>query len=66
MKIDFADYDGPTGLYVATGREILPLDSVAGKIALAGGAVQAGIGDPAVAAALQNELDAVIAQTKSA
>jgi hypothetical protein len=64
MKINFSDYDGPTGLYVATGKEVLPLDSVAGKVALAGGAVQAGIGDPIVADELQQELDAIIEKVK--
>lgn len=32
---NFSDYDGPTGLYVATGEKVLPLDSVEGISAVA-------------------------------
>lgn len=61
MKLQFTDYDGPTGAYVATGKQILPFDSVAGKVALGGGAMQAGIGDQQTAQQLQNELDEILA-----
>lgn len=61
MKLHFTDYDGPTGAYVATGKQILPIDSVAGKVALGGGAMQAGIGDQQTAEQLQHELDAILA-----
>lgn len=62
MKLQFADYDGPTGLYVATGKEILPLSDPAGAIAFVGAGVQSGTIDPeqgeaiqvAVAAAMRN------------
>lgn len=65
MKLKIVDYDGPTGRYVATGNEILPLDTVAGQIALLGGAVQSGIGDPQEAEQLQIEIDAAIARAKA-
>jgi hypothetical protein len=32
---EFIDYDGPTGLYVATGERIVPLSTVEGTGALA-------------------------------
>jgi len=34
MKLDFADYHGPTGAYVATDRGLLPLTSPDGMAAL--------------------------------
>jgi hypothetical protein len=61
VKLQFTDYDGPTGAYAATGKQILPIDSVAGKVALAGGAMQAGIGDQKTAEQLQTELDQILA-----
>jgi hypothetical protein len=64
LKLKFSDYDGPTGLYVATGKEILPMDSIAGKIALAGAGMQAGIGDPRVAEELQHEIDEAVEKAK--
>jgi hypothetical protein len=53
-------YDGPTGPCIATSRGILSLDTPAGEIALAGAAVQAGIGDVDVARAVQEDVDAAI------
>ena len=46
MKLKFADYDGPTGLYVATGKEILPLSDPLGAIAFVGAGIQSGTIDP--------------------
>ena len=40
----FTDYDGPTGLYVATGEKILPLDSVEGLSAVAQSAMLTSLG----------------------
>jgi hypothetical protein len=62
MTIKFTDYEGPTGLFVATGEEILPLVSVPGMIAVAGAGMQAGIGDPQEAEELQEAIDAAIAK----
>lgn len=64
MDLKLSDYDGPTGAFIATGKEILPLGSVAGKVALIGGAMQAGIGDPTAAEALQARIDAIITEAK--
>ncbi len=65
LKIKFSDYDGPTGLFVATGKDILPMGSVAGKIALGGAGMQAGIGDPLLAEELQHEIDEAVEQAKA-
>jgi hypothetical protein len=64
VKVKFSDYDGPTGMFIATGKEILPLDTPAGQIALIGGAVQSGIGDQKTAEQLQTEIDAAIVKAK--
>lgn len=40
----FTDYEGPTGLYVATGEKILPLDSVEGISAVAQSAMLTSLG----------------------
>lgn len=40
----FSDYDGPTGLFVATGEKILPLDSVEGLSAVAQSAMLTSLG----------------------
>ena len=66
MKIDYADYDGPKGLYIATGTEILPLTSHAGAIAFAGSAVQAGIGDSEHSATAQQLVDAALTDAATA
>lgn len=62
MKLNIVDHDGPTGPYVGTGDAILSLDALAGQIALLGGAIQSGIGNPDEGAALQAEIDAAIAR----
>ncbi len=41
---EFSDYDGPTGLYVATGSAILPLDSAEGISAVAQSAMLTSLG----------------------
>ena len=40
----FTDYKGPTGLYVATGEKILPLNSVEGISAVAQSAMLTSLG----------------------
>lgn len=40
----FIDYDGPTGLYVATGEKVLPLDSIEGISAVAQSAMLTSLG----------------------
>ncbi|HSS04051.1 MAG TPA: hypothetical protein VLK89_02535 [Solirubrobacterales bacterium] len=56
----FIDYDGPTGLYVATGEKILPLDSVEGISAVAQSAMLTSLGSTPEAkeyqAAMQHSL----------
>jgi hypothetical protein len=64
VKVKILDYEGPTGLYIATGKEILPLFSVAGRIAAVGAAIQADIHDPEKAAVLQFEIDQAIKKAK--
>lgn len=66
MTIKFADYDGPTGFYVATGQEVLPLSTAAGAIAFVGSAAQSGIGDPQQAAFIQSEIDAAFSSARNA
>lgn len=41
---EFSDYDGPTGLYVATGSAILPLGSAEGIAAVAQSAMLTSLG----------------------
>jgi hypothetical protein len=57
MKINFSDYDGPTGLLVATGKEILALDSAAGATAFVGAEMQSGTIDRELAAEIQAAVD---------
>lgn len=64
MKLQFADYDGPTGLYVATGRETIPLNSPAGAIAFVGAGMQSGTIDPEQSERIQKAVDAAM-QTAS-
>lgn len=61
MTIRFSDYDGPTGLCVATGKQILPLASPAGAVAFVGSAVQSGIGNAEDAAVAQSIVDSAFA-----
>jgi hypothetical protein len=60
MKLHFSDYDGPTGLYVANGKEILPLDGVAGATAFVGAGMQSGTIDPKESAQIQAAVDATM------
>lgn len=60
MKPHFSDYDGPTGPFVATGKRILPLDSVAGATAVVGAGMQAGTTDPEQADQIQAAVDAAM------
>ena len=60
MKLRFSDYDGPTGLLIATGKELLPLDSVAGATAFVGAGMLAGSTDPEGSAQIQVAVDAVV------
>lgn len=57
MKLQFSDYNGPTGLFVATGKTLLPLDSPAGATAFLGAALQAGTIDPKQSAQIQKAVD---------
>ena len=65
MKLNFSDYDGPTGLFVATGTEILPLDSAAGAVAFVGAAMQSGTIDPEESAAIQAAVEAAMRSGES-
>ena len=65
MKLQFADYDGPTGLYVATGKKILPLDSPAGAIAFVGAGMQSGTIDPEQSERIQAAVDAAMLEAGS-
>jgi hypothetical protein len=65
MKLNFSDYDGPTGLFIATGNEILPLDCAAGAIAFVGAGMQAGTLDPEQADQIQAAIDAAAASADS-
>jgi len=44
MNDEFSDYDGPTGLYIATGREMLPLKTPAALAALGHSAMLLSLG----------------------
>jgi hypothetical protein len=57
MKFQFSDYDGPTGLFVANGKEILPLTGAAGATAFVGAGMQAGTIDPQQLAQIQAAVD---------
>ncbi len=63
MKFAITDYKGPTGPYVATGKEILPLSSLPGMIAATGAGIQAGVGDQQAAEKLQEAIDKAVAKT---
>lgn len=60
MKLRFSDYDGPTGLLIGTGKELLPLDSVAGATAFIGAGMLAGTTDPEESGQLQAAVDAAL------
>jgi hypothetical protein len=57
MKLHFSDYDGPTGLFVANGKQILPLAGAAGATAFVGAGMQAGTIDPQQLAQIQAAVD---------
>ena len=57
MKLHFSDYSGPTGLFVANGKKMLPLVDPAGATAFVGAAIQAETIDPEQAAKIQNAVD---------
>jgi hypothetical protein len=57
MRLKFSDYKGPTGLYIATGDEILPLDGPAGALAFVGAGLQAGTIDPDQSERIQARID---------
>lgn len=61
MTIQFADFNAPNGLCVATGTEMLPLDSPAGALLFVASAIQSGIGDPADAAVIAEATSAALA-----
>jgi hypothetical protein len=58
LKLHFSDYDGPTGLFVANGKEILPLGDVAGATAFVGAGMQSGTIDAEQTAQIQAAVDA--------
>ncbi|HUC07013.1 MAG TPA: hypothetical protein VMR96_02900 [Solirubrobacterales bacterium] len=60
MKIQFSDYDGPTGLFVATGKDILPLSAPAGATAFVGAGMQSGTIDPQQSDQLQAAIDSAV------
>lgn len=66
VKFDFSDYDGPTGLLIATGTEMFPLDSAAGATAFVGAAMQSGTLDPEESARLHAATEAAIQEYRKA
>ena len=60
MELRFSDYDGPTGLLIATGKEMLPLDSIAGATAFVGAGMLAGTIDPEESVQIQAAVDAAV------
>lgn len=60
MKLNFSDYDGPTGLYIATGKQMLSLKDPAGATAFVGAAMQSGTIDPKQASEIQSAVDDVL------
>jgi hypothetical protein len=46
---EFTDYTGPSGLHVATGSEIVPLNSAEGMAAVAESAMLASLGSSSLA-----------------
>jgi hypothetical protein len=58
MKLNFVDYHGPTGPYVATRRGILPLDSAEGIAKVMDSAMLVSLGHTAKAAEYQRLVEA--------
>lgn len=44
MNDEFSDYDGPTGLYIATGKEMLPINTPEALAALGHSAMLLSLG----------------------
>lgn len=65
MKLEFADYDGPTGLFVATGKELLALEDPAGATAFVGAGIQSGTIDPELSMQIQAAVDSAMHRTDS-
>jgi hypothetical protein len=65
MKVNFSDYDGPTGLLIANGKEILPLTGAAGAAAFVGAGMQSGTIDPEESAQIQTAVDAALEKAAS-
>jgi len=57
MKLDFVDYHGPTGAYVATDRGLLPLTSPDGMVALMDSAMLVSLGYTEKAAEYQHLIE---------
>jgi hypothetical protein len=57
MKLDFVDYHGPTGAYVATDRGLLPLTSPDGMAALMDSAMLVSLGHTEKAAEYQRLIE---------
>jgi hypothetical protein len=66
MELHFSDYDGPTGLFVANGKEILPLDGAAGATAFVGAGMQSGTIDPEESAQIQAAVDTAMHSSDAA
>jgi len=66
MKLHFSDYNGPTGLFVATGTKLLPLDDPAGAAAFVGAGMQAGVIDREQSAQIQSAVDAALLRRRDA
>jgi hypothetical protein len=66
MKLQFADYHGPTGLYVATGEALLPLAESAGATAFLGAGLQSGTIDPELCEQIQSAVAAAIGKAAPA
>lgn len=58
MNDEFSDYDGPTGLYIATGEEMLPLNTPEALAALGHSAMLLSLG----ASPLADEYESLVKQ----
>jgi hypothetical protein len=61
MHKAFSDYAGPQGLHVATGKKILPLDSVEGISAVAQSAMLTSLGSTPEAKQYQDAVQSSLA-----
>lgn len=64
MHVDFVDYNGPTGLSVATSVGCFPMNSVQGATALVASGAQGGTIDPGQSAAIKAAADKQINSAK--